>query len=135
MSIQYSTTLRNNQLDQVEATAGASAKLEIYDNSAGAPADCAAAATATKLVSIALPADWMSAAAAGAKAKLGTWSGTAIAGAAATPGYFRIVDNAGTTCHVQGTCGIGSGDLSLDGTVTSGQTVTINSFTLNAANA
>lgn len=133
MAIQYSVTLRNNQLDQIESTTGVSAKLRIYTGAA--PADCATAASGTLLVEIALPSDWMSAAASGSKAKLGTWSAAATAGAGATPGYFRIVDSAGTTCTVQGTAGIGSGDLSLDGTITSGQTVTVNSFSISAANA
>jgi hypothetical protein len=133
MALQYSTTLRNNQLDQVEATAGASAKLRVLTGSA--PANCAAAETGTLLVQMELPSDWMAAAASGAKAKAGTWSDTADGGSASTPGYFRIVDNAGTTCHVQGTAGIGSGDLSFDGTITAGQTVTVNTFTINAANA
>ena len=85
------------------------------------------------LVEMALPADWMNAASAASKTKLGTWSGTGAA--AGTAGYFRIVDNAGTTAHVQGTCGQGTGDLSLDNTnIAVGQTVSVNSFTLNAAN-
>lgn len=133
MAIQYSVTVRNNQLDQVETTAGASAKLRIYTGAA--PADCATAASGTLLVEIALPADWMAAAASGSKAKSGAWSGTASAGSGATPGYFRIVDSAGTTCHMQGTAGVGSGDLSVDGTITSGQTVTVSTFSITAANA
>ena len=133
MALQYGTTLRNNQLDQVESTAGTSAKLRILTGSA--PANCAAAETGTLLIEIALPSDWMAAASSGSKAKAGTWSGTASGGSASTPGYFRIVDTAGTTCHVQRTAGIGSGDLSLDGTVTSGQTITVNTFTITAANA
>lgn len=132
MALQYSTAIRNNQLDQVEATAGASAKLRILTGSA--PANCAAAETGSLLCEIALPSDWMAAASSGSKAKAGTWQGTA--GAGGTAGYFRIVDNAGTTCHVQGTCGQGSGDLQLDNTnIANGQQITINTFTLNAANA
>ena len=133
MAIQYSTTVRNNQLDQVVASAGTAALLRIYTGSA--PADCATAASGTQLVEITLPSDWMAAASSGSKAKSGTWSGTASAGSGATPGYFRIYDSAGTTCHVQGTAGVGSGDLSLDGTITSGQTITISTFTLTAGNA
>ena len=131
MALQYSVAVNNARLDAVETTTGASAKLRIYTGSA--PANCAAAATGTLLVDMALPADWMSAASAGSKAKLGTWSGTGAA--AGVAGYFRIVDNAGTTAHLQGTCGIGTGDLQLDNTnIAISQTVTVNTFTLNAAN-
>jgi hypothetical protein len=131
MALQYSVAVNNARLDAVESTAGASAKLRIYTGAA--PANCAAAATGTLLVDMALPADWMSAASAGSKAKLGTWSGTGAA--AGTAGYFRIVDTAGTNAHVQGTCGQGTGDLSLDNTnIAVSQTVTVNSFALNAAN-
>lgn len=131
MALQYSVAVNNARLDAVETAVGASAKLRIYTGSA--PANCAAAATGTLLVEMALPSDWMAAASAGSKAKSGTWSGTGAA--AGTAGYFRIVDNAGTTAHAQGTCGIGTGDLQLDNTsIAVSQTVTVNTFTLNAAN-
>ncbi len=132
MALQYSDTLRNNQLDQVESTAGASAKLRILTGSA--PANVAAAETGTLLCEITLPSDWMNAASSGSKTKAGSWSAAASAGSGATPGYFRITTSGGTA-HVQGTAGVGSGDLNFDGTITSGQTVTVNTFTLNAANA
>lgn len=131
MALQYSVAVNNARLDAVETATGASAKLRIYTGSA--PANCAAAASGILLVEMSLPADWMNAASAASKTKLGTWSGTGAA--AGTAGYFRIVDNAGTTAHVQGTCGQGTGDLSLDNTnIAVGQTVSVNSFTLNAAN-
>ena len=41
----------------------------------------------------------------------------------------------GTTCIVQGSSGIGSGDISFNGTITSGQTVTVSAFTLTDGNA
>ena len=135
MALQYSTTLRNNQLDQIESTAGASAKLQIYSGSV--PANCAAADSGTLLAEMTLPSDWMAAASAGAVAKSGTWEDTS-ANATGTAGHFRIKDNAGTTCHMQGTITAtgGGGDLTLDNTsIASGQTVTITSFTITAGNA
>lgn len=132
MAIQYSTSIRNNQLDQVESTISTSAKLQIRTGSA--PADCATANSGSLLIEIALPSDWMAAASSGSKAKAGTWSGTATG--TGTAGHFRVFDNAGTTCHIQGTCGLGSGDLSLDNTsIASGQIVTVSTFTLSAGNA
>jgi hypothetical protein len=132
MTLQYSVAVNNARLDAFETAAGTSAKLRIYTGSV--PANCAAAATGTLLVEMALPSDWMSAASAGAKAKTGTWSGTGAA--AGTAGYFRIVDTAGTTAHAQGTCGLGSGDMSLDNTsIAVSQVVTVNSFSLTTGNA
>ena len=75
MALQYSTTVRNAQLDALETAIGASAILRIY--SGAMPANCAAAATGTLLAEMNLPADWMASAASGSKAKSGTWSDTA----------------------------------------------------------
>lgn len=131
MALQYSVGVNNARLDAVESTTGTAALLRIYTGSA--PANCAAAATGTLLATITLPSDWMNAASGASKTKLGTWS--VAAAAAGTAGYFRILDSAGTNTHVQGTCGTSGTDMILDNTsIASGQTVTINTFTLNAAN-
>ena len=134
MALQLSAAARNARLDAIEATAGTTAKLQL--RSGAQPADCATAASGTLLAELTLPSDWMSAAAAGSKAKLGTWSGTGAA--AGTAAHFRIVDNAGTTCHLQGsvTLTAGGGDMTLDNTsIAAAQAVTITSFTLTDANA
>jgi hypothetical protein len=84
---------------------------------------------------MALPSDWMAAASSAAKSKSGTWSGTGAA--AGTAGYFRIVDNAKTTCGMQGTVTAtgGGGDLTLDNTsIAVSQAVSVTSFTINAGN-
>lgn len=132
--MQYSITLRNNQLDQIESTLSVSPKLQI--RSGAAPANCAAADSGTLLAEITLPSDWMGAAGSGSKAKAGTWSTTgAGAGVAA---HFRIKDSAGTTCHVQGAITLtgGGGDMTLDNTnIAVGQTVTVNTFAISAGNA
>lgn len=134
MSLQLSVAVRNARLDAIETTAGASAKLRLL--SGAPPADCATAQSGTLLCEIALPADWLANASAGAKAKSGTWSGTGAA--AGTVGHFRVVDSAGTTCHLQGTVTItgSGGDMTLDNTsVAVSQAVTVNSFQLTDANA
>jgi hypothetical protein len=81
----------------------------------------------------------MAGASGGSKAKAGTWSWSASGGSGSTPGHFRIYNNQstkdGTTCILQGSAGIGSGDMSFDGTFTSGQTVTVTAFTLTDGNA
>jgi hypothetical protein len=134
MALQFSTTVRSNRLDSIETTVGVSAKLQIFTGAM--PANCAAASTGTKLVEMALPSDWMAAAASGVKAKTGTWSGTGLA--AGTAGYFRIVDNAGTTCHIQGTITAtgGGGDMTLDNTnIAAAQSVVVSTFQLTDANS
>jgi len=132
MAVQLSVAARNARLDAIETAAGNTAKLQI--RSGTQPADCATADSGTLLCEITLPSDWMNAAATGQKTKLGTWSGTAVAGG--TAGHFRLKDNAGTNTHIQGSVGQGTGDMSLDNTtITNGQTVTVNSFTLTDANA
>jgi hypothetical protein len=134
MPIQLSVAARNARLDAIEATAGASAVLQI--RSGTPPADCAAANTGTLLATLNLPSDWMAAAAAGAKALAGSW--TASAAATGTAGHFRIFNTGATVCHIQGniTASGGGGDMTLDNTsINSGQTVTVNTFTLTDANA
>lgn len=134
MAVQLSTSVRNARLDTIESTIGTAAKLRIFSGTM--PANCAAADTGTKLLELSLPSDWLAAASAGSKALLGTWSGTGLA--AGTAGYFRIYDTAFAGCGIQGTITAtgGGGDMTLDNvSIASGQTVTVNSFTLQDANA
>ena len=134
MAIQFSGAVRDARLDAVESTAGATAKLRILTGSP--PASCATAESGTLLCEITLPADYMNAASGGTKTKLGTWQGTGAS--AGTAGYFRLVDNAGTTCHMQGTITAtsGGGDMELDNTsIAVSQTVTVTTFTLTDGNA
>ncbi len=137
MAIQLDVASRNARLDTIESTAGASCSLEI--RTGAQPATCASANSGTILVTIDLPADWMAAAAAGAKAKLGTWQ-DASADGAGVAAHFRVFNSQatkdGTTCFIQGSVGQGSGDLDLDNTtIAAGQTVTITGFTLTDGNA
>lgn len=133
MALQYSVTLRNNQLNQVESTVGTSGTLEI--RSGAPPANCATADSGTLLATITLPSNWMADAASGSVSLAGSWT-VASAAATGTAGHWRI--KAGATCHVQGTCTAtgGGGDMTLDNTsINSGQSVTVTSFTISAGNA
>lgn len=135
MALQYSTSVRNAQLDALETTCGVSAILRI--RSGTVPANCAAADSGTVLATINLPADWMAAASSGSKAKSGTWE-DASADATGTAAHWRLYASDGTTCHAQGTITAtgGGGDMTLDNTsINSGQTVTVTSFTISAGNA
>lgn len=135
MTIQMSTTLRNARLDQIESTIGVSAKLLMY--SGAVPANCAASATGTLMVTYSLASDWMAAASAGAKA-FNNLPLTVTAAAGGILGYFRLTASDGVTCHLQGTItatGLG-GDMTVDNTnVTLGQSVNVTGFTLNEPGA
>ncbi len=133
MALQFSTTLRNNILDQVESTAGTAPILTIRTGSA--PANCGTANSGTVLATLTLPSDWMNAASGGTKTLLGTWTDTS-ADNPGTAAHFRIHDSTATTCHVQGTITstlVGTGDMLLDNAVlAAGQSISITSFTLTA---
>ena len=133
MALQWSTTVRNAILDQIETTISTSARLKVFTGSA--PANCAAADSGTLLADITCPSDWMAAAASGSKAKSGTWQ-DASADGTGTAAHFRLYASDGTTCHSQGTVGVGSGDLQVDSTsFTAGQSFTITGFTWTAPGA
>jgi len=128
MTIQLSTTLRNNMVGQYESTIGTTPKLQI--RTGAQPANCAAADSGTLLCEITLPSDWMGSASSGAIALAGSWSGTGSA--AGTAAHYRLKDSAGTTCHEQGsvTATGGGGDLTLDNTsIAVSQSVSVTSWT------
>lgn len=134
MALQFSTAVRNARLDAIETAIGASGVLKI--RTGAVPANCAAADAGTVVATIALPADWMNAAAAASKTLSGTWSDLA-ADNAGTAGHFRVYANDGVTCHIQGTVTAtgGGGDMELDNTVfAAGQAFSVTSFTINEAN-
>lgn len=137
MALKYSTTLRTNQVGQIETTVGTSPKLQLFTGAP--PANCAAADSGTKIAEGDLPSDWLAAAASGAVAKTGTWTVTGLpaAGAGTDAGHFRIKDSSGSTCHIQGTVDdTGSPDMTLDNAnIANGQVVTVNTFQITAGNA
>jgi len=133
MALQLSVTVRNARLDAIETAIGVSPTMEI--RTGVPPANAAAADTGTVLATLALPSDWMAAAAAGSKALSGSWT-DASADAAGTAGHFRI--KAGATTHLQGTVTAtgGGGDMTVDNAVfAAGQQFTVTAFTLTDANA
>ena len=132
MSFQYGSTLRNNQVAQIQSTVGSSAALVIYTGTQ--PGSCAASATGTTLVTMSLPNPFLSSTG-GVATMSGSWSGTAVNPGVA--GYFRILDGS-LVCHVQGSTGLaGSGmDMILNNTTiaTSG-TVSVTTFSVTAGNS
>lgn len=135
MALQFSVGVRNGMLDSIETTIGTSAVLKIRSGSA--PADVATADSGTVLATLTLPSDWMAAASSGSKAKSGTWQ-DASADATGTAAHWRLYASDGTTAHAQGTVTVtgGGGDMTVDNTsFASGQSFTVTTFTLTAANS
>jgi hypothetical protein len=135
MALQFSVPVRNAWLNATETEIGASPIMRI--RTGAVPANCAAADTGTVLATLALPADWMAAAANGAKALAGLWTDPA-ADAAGTAAHFRIYDSTGTTCHCQGTVSLtgAGGDMQLGAVaLAAGVVLDITAFNLNAGNA
>ena len=127
MTYQYSAAVRNAKLDAVETAIGLTAVLKIF--SGAEPANCAAADPTGLLCTITLPSDWMNAASAGAKTKLGTWSNAASG--TGTAASWRLYASDGTTCGIQGNMT----DMTLDNTsISAAQVVTVNTFTITAGN-
>jgi len=134
MTIQLDATTRSAMLDALEVSIGASPTLKLRTGSQ--PATCATADSGTVLTTMALPSDWMAAAASGSKALLGTWADSS-ADASGTAGHFRIYDSTGT-CRMQGSVtGVdGNGDMKLSlATLVEGQAVQVSTFTVTAGNA
>lgn len=134
MTIQLSTAVRNARVAAIESTIGTAAKVEI--RTGAPPATPATADSGTLLVSYTLASDWST-----QTGGVLTFSGTPIAGTASgtgTAGHYRIKDNAGTTCHAQGTVTAtgGGGDMTIDNTsIASGQSVQITGWTITDGNA
>ena len=100
MTIQYSTTHRNNNMADITTDLGATAFLLIYTGSV--PATCGTAATGTLLASLACSNPF------GAAPSGGVLTASAITSASAaasgTAGYWRLcTSSAGTTVVAQGT--------------------------------
>lgn len=126
--MQYSVPVRNARLSTVESTIGTSPLLKIF--SGAVPANCAAADPSGLLVTINLPSDWMNSPSGGSSSMAGTWTGTASG--AGTAQSWRIYDNSGADCGIQGDV---VSDLVLDNnSIAVSQTVTVTSFVLTAGN-
>ncbi len=100
--MQQSVAVRNAKLQGREDTIGTSPVMQIFGGAA-MPANCAAADAGTVLATLPLPSDFQAAPSAGAAALAGTWQ-DASADANGFARYYRIKNNALSTCHEQGLC-------------------------------
>ena len=135
MTIQYSTTHRNNSMADITTQAGTTPYLLLYTGSP--PANCAAAATGTLLASLPCTNPLGAAPSGGVLTFSPVTSENAVATGVA--GYWRLSANSGGTAIVaQGTVGTTSSyDLvfAAGNSFTSGQAIAINSFTITANGA
>lgn len=124
MSLVGNAAERNADRDRFVAAFPAGSFLQFYSGSAPAPT---AAATGTKVADITLPSTPWDVSVAGQASKNGTWTTTTTL--AGTPGYFRLVNAAGTSIR-QGVVGT---DITAAAVATNGDGYTLTSWTLTFA--
>lgn len=138
MAFTYSTGLKNQILSSITKTgAGGNFDSGILEIRTGAAPGPDAAATGTVLATITLPASPFGTVAAGAVGLAGTWQDTS-ADATGTAAHFRLREtgdangSSSTARRIEGTVGVGSGDLQLVTTsLVATETVTVTSFALS----
>jgi hypothetical protein len=134
MALKYSTTLRNAQLDAITTAVGTSGILRIYSGSR--PANVAAAITGTLLAECVCNASAFAAAASGGVLTANAIANDSSANASGTASHYRLFRSDGTTAVIDGDVSTSGADLNLDNTsITTGQVVSITSFTITAGNA
>src|SRR6266850_7644785 len=132
MTIQLSVAVRNAMLDAIETAIGAGAVIKM--RTGAQPANNAAADSGTVIATITTAADFMAAAAAGAKAFSNMPLQDLAADAAGTIAHYRVYAADGTTCHKQGSVTLtgGGGDMTVDNNVVqAGQQFSITSWSIN----
>lgn len=135
MAFQLSVNARNATLAAIEAEVGENPIMTISTGSP--PANCGTANTGTVVATMVLPTDWLSVPTGGSTALSGTWQDLS-ADASGTAGYFRLHNNDGTVCHMQGSVSAtgAGGDMQLDNTnIATGQQINITAFTITAGGA
>ena len=134
MTVQYSTTTRNNQLTTLNTDIGASCVIKVFTGTP--PANTSTADTGTLLATWAGNAGGFGTVSAGVLTASAVAS--TIAAASGAPGYFRIYPTSATTTNavVQGTAGTSGTDMIVTASpFTSGQTVNFTSLTLTRGGA
>lgn len=130
MALGYLEQLRNDQLDEITATVGASGLLRIYDGSRPATGGAAT----TLLAELTLNATFAPAASGGVLT-LNAITADASANATGTATWFRIVTS-GASFVMDGSAGTSGTDLVLNtASIVAGANVSISSATITAGNA
>jgi len=132
MVVRLKTTTRNTGLDRITTEIGTSGFLRIYDGTQPTGPDTALSGNTLlaelNLSSTAAPA------ASGGVLTFSAISDETSAIATGTQTWAALVTSAGVRI-VDMSCGNGSGDLNLSGTITAGGTVSVTSLTITDGNA
>jgi hypothetical protein len=135
MALSYTTTLRNNQLDQITTAVGASGLLRIYDATGGTPANVGTALGSQVLLAELTCNATFAPGASGGVLTLNAITQDSSANATGTAAFFRITTSGGTAI-VQGTVGTSGADLNLNTlSIVINGPVAVSSFTITAANS
>lgn len=131
MATSLKTSTRTTIMGAIVTAVTATSRLLVYTGSAPSPT---ASPTGTLLATFTLPNPFGSVS--GAVLTAGSISGVTAA-ASGTPGYYRVIDGTtddGTHTQIQGSCGVGSGDINFSSTIASGGAVSITSLTYTEGN-
>jgi len=129
MALAFATTLRNNRLDQITSSVGASGLLRIYDGTRPATGGAAT----TLLAELTCNATFAPGAAAGVLT-LNAITQDSSANATGTATWFRLTTSGGTAV-VDGNVGTSGSDLNLTTTsIVATQPVSCSSFTITEGN-
>ena len=129
MAIDISTANRSAMCDAlVDSVDGGTGAGYIEVRTGSKPANCAAASTGTLLATLTMSDPAFGAASSGVATANSITSDT-NADATGTPGYFRVFDS-DNNCLMQGTAGVGSGDMNFDNSIVATGTVSISSMTV-----
>lgn len=129
MAAAYSTTLRNNRLDQITSAVGASGLLRIYDGTRPA-----SGGTATTLLAELTCNATFAPSASGGVLTLNAITQDASANASGTATWFRITTSGGTFV-IDGSISTSGSDLNLTTTsIVATQPVSVSSFTITEGN-
>lgn len=132
MTVRLSTAVRNAALDEITAAIGTSGFLRIYNGTQ--PANPGTALSGNTLLAELPLSSTAAGAASGGVLTFSAITDEASAPATGTQTWASLVTSGGTRV-VDMSCGNGSGDLNLSGTITSGGTVSVTSLTITDGNA
>lgn len=131
MTVKLKATVRNTALDRITTEIGTSGFLRIYNGTQPANPDAALSGN-TLLAELPLSAT-AAAAASGGVLTLSAITDETSAIATGTQTFASLVTSAGVRI-VDMSCGNGSGDLNLSGTITATGTVSVSSLTITDGN-
>jgi hypothetical protein len=133
MATSIKDTTRATMMTAISTAVTTTSRLKIYTGSAPSKT---ASPTGTLLATL-TPASTF-ATASGGVLTCGAIASDTNAAAAGTPGYYRVIDGTtddGTHTQIQGSCGVGSGDINFSSLIAAGGTVAITSLVYTEGNA